>query len=210
MADEHTMPERRRLEYPRRRARAEDIDLTDEDHHLLDSIHDQLAADERVRRERYAPIMRKLVAGLRAIDAEAVPLPSGVPIGLRWYAYHRRRDEANPKNFRNEEDWSRRLKELLAIENIPAVTEKRYPKPPVRKCDLVIQWPEIGELWLEVKGAWRHMDSMGRRKNRSFEKHLSAAGMDLKKLLTLDETAVAPTPPGRNRVARPSDSYSLH
>lgn len=102
-----------------------------------------------------------------------------------WYARHNRRGESNPKHCRNEEDWSRRLKELMRDEGIAANCEEWYPAPPKRRCDLVIQWPDLGRIWLEAKGAWRHEDANGGVKNRNFRKHLRAAADDLNKLLTV-------------------------
>lgn len=139
-------------------------------------------------REEYVPVITTLAKSLRAMDVEAVPLPTGTPVGLWWYARHRRRDEALPKNCRNEEDWSRKLKELLDGEGMPTVTERFYPRPPKRRCDLVIAWPEVGRLWLEVKGAWRHNNSRGTVKNSAYRKHLDAAADDLGKIGSLDTT----------------------
>jgi hypothetical protein len=170
-----------------RRAGYEEGDvLTPEDEKILDGVWDEIAQDERVRREQYAPVITTIVQWLKQLDAEAVPLPNGNPVGLWWYARHLRRDEAKPKNCRNEEDWSRRIKDLMTAQGIPATCERFYPAPPKRRCDLVIEWPGLGRVWLEVKGAWRHNDSGGTLKNPSYRKHLCAATDDLDKVCSLD------------------------
>ncbi len=140
------------------------------------------------RTASYTSIMQALVRHLQAVDTEAVPLEDGCPTGLWWYARHCSREAvAQPRSYRNEEKWSRRLECLLMEEGIDASTEVRYPTPPRRRCDLVIQWPSAGRLWLEVKGAWKHRDRYGKLPNNPYGKHLHAAGKDLVKLTTLGQ-----------------------
>lgn len=136
-------------------------------------------------------LMNKLVQFLQQLDAEATPLPNGTPVGLWWYACHTRRDEqGRGKNYRNEEDWSRRLEELLEGDGILAKTEVKYPKSfprRRRRCDLVFEWPGLGTTWLEVKGAWCHSDFKGLKWNKSYAKHIVAAADDVDKLLSLTQ-----------------------
>jgi hypothetical protein len=163
-------------------------DLTAEDEKILDNVWEELGREEQERLAKYAPVMTTLVDALAVLDSEAIPLPSGNPVGLLWYARHRRRQEVAPKNCRNEEDWSRRLKDLLNAQQIATDCERPYPPPPRRRCDLAMQWPGLGRVWLEVKGAWRHQDSRGAVANPSYRKHLYRAGDDLKKVCSLDES----------------------
>jgi hypothetical protein len=131
-------------------------------------------------------LWQALLEGLHVIDAEAVPLDSGYPTGLWWYARHLSRGGPIPKSCRNEESWSRRLARYLKeSRGVDGSLECRYPTPPRRRCDLVIQWPALGRVWLEVKGAWRHNDEKGLARNKSYVKHLHSAAKDLSKLMTL-------------------------
>jgi hypothetical protein len=163
----------------------EGIELTAEDERILDRVWDTIREEDETRLRQYAPLMGSLVRWLKVLDAEAIPLTCGNPVGLWWYARHSRRDEIKPKNCRNEEQWSRRMRKLMSEENITAECEEPYPQPPTRRCDLVIQWPALGRVWLEVKGSLRHNDSNGEHKNGNFQKHLLAAGDDLRKVRSL-------------------------
>ena len=58
-----------------------------------------------------------------------------------------------------------------------------------QRCDLVLSWPNLGRIWMEVKGAWRHNDRPGLQRNGSYLKHLHSAAEDAAKLLRVDTTA---------------------
>jgi hypothetical protein len=141
MADSRRGPRRKKRAVALDKRLAEEgITLTDEDDAILERVRVEMVKREAERLEQYAPIMTRLVEYLKTMDSEAQPLPGGVPVGLWWYARdHCREETAQRKNYKNEEHWSRRLRELLAKQNIQAETEVAYPSPPRRRCDLVIQ-----------------------------------------------------------------------
>src|SRR5207244_842848 len=91
---------------------------------------------------------------LRAIDTGAPPLPSGKPTGLCWYQGFLRYTTGRSTK-RHEESWFPPLISQFVSRGVGALPECRYP-PPERYCDLVLSCPDLGRVWLEIKGAWRY------------------------------------------------------
>ena len=92
---------------------------------------------------------------LRSMDAEAGVRPDGKPTGLNWYGGHRHGSQKRPQT---EPCWTQRLAELLPSCGFPAEAEAWYPRLPKQhrnRCDLVVDMPQDGKLWLEIKGAWK-------------------------------------------------------
>ncbi|MCA9632093.1 MAG: hypothetical protein KC766_30775, partial [Myxococcales bacterium] len=90
---------------------------------------------------------------LRQMDQEAVPRHDGTPTGLSWYG-----GWAKPvlKRPQTEPCWSKRIAEMLVERGMDARSEVPYPDPLVgKRCDVVVDIPGEGRLWLEIKGAWK-------------------------------------------------------
>jgi hypothetical protein len=124
-----------------------------------------------------APILFNL---LRQMDAEAVPTAAGAPTGLNWYGGHIDTRQTEPA-------WSKRLVELLRKEGFTADCECRYDKDSRDRCDVVINLPEKGKFWIELKGAWKEYWRL--KKNdfiyRSYLLHPLVAGLDESKSHTV-------------------------
>jgi hypothetical protein len=129
------------------------------------------------------PFVEFVLRSLRAINAEATPLADGKPTGLCWYQGHLGR-LGGRRTRRHEESWFPPLVERFAQANVDAKPECLYP-PPKRRCDLRVAWPALGRIWLEIKGAWRFTDAVGKARNGAFKKHLYSTAADADKLLTL-------------------------
>lgn len=116
---------------------------------------------------------------LRRMDAEAEVLRDGNPTGLSWYAGFSRPELKRP---RTEPEWSLRLAILLSECGFPSHAERTYPTSR-KKCDLVIEVPELGRLWLEVKGAWKQwwVDRGNEFTYRSYLFHPLLPGLDSSK-----------------------------
>lgn len=92
----------------------------------------------------------RLVAELRAMDSEALPV-NDTPTGLNWYGRWARRDLKRPHT---EVEWTRALAARLGCQR-----EVRYPADPQNRCDLVVD-----KCWIEVKGLWpAYWEAMGQR-----------------------------------------------
>jgi hypothetical protein len=142
-----------------------------------------------------AELMRVLVEELKHLDAEAKPLSDGTTTGIWWYHRHLQGTGARPKKYRNEEKLFAALMDRLRLRGLQVTDEEYYPKEPSRnrrqRCDLVLDFPELGRTWIEVKGAWKHNDRKGRTRNQNYPKHLFAAAEDGSKLLKLDRSLAA-------------------
>jgi hypothetical protein len=103
------------------------------------------------------PFAAAAFAALRRMDAEASTICAGKPTGLSSYGYHL---QPTAKRTQTEPAWSKRLAVLLTEAGFPAKAECRYPCTPPpghrrQSCDVVVELPGGGRLWLELKGAWR-------------------------------------------------------
>lgn len=101
------------------------------------------------------PLASSIFAALRRMDDEATTVASGKRTGLWSYGYHARPDLRRPQT---EPEWSKRLAALLTAAGFPSRPECRYPGLPAgqrNSCDVVVELPSGGRLWLELKGAWR-------------------------------------------------------
>jgi hypothetical protein len=95
-------------------------------------------------------LFERIVAALRAMDAEALPV-DGKPTGLNWYGGWARPDLRRPHT---EVEWTKSLAKRLGCHR-----EVRYPADPRIRCDLV----DDG-CWIEVKGLWpAYWEGLGKR-----------------------------------------------
>lgn len=124
------------------------------------------------------PILFRL---LQRIDAEATTVKNGAPTGLNWYGGHVGTRQTEPQ-------WSKRIVELLRAEGFTAECECSYGAGTRERCDVVITLPEIGKLWIEVKGAWKeYWREIGKSDllYRSYLLHPLVAGLDKTKTHTV-------------------------
>lgn len=105
---------------------------------------------------------------LRKIDADAKPLADGTPTGVWWYHRYLQGDGPRPKKYQNEEKMFDALAQRLQHRGITVQTETAYYDG--RWCDLLVTWPEVGRVWIEVKCAWKHNDRNGREGNQNYSK----------------------------------------
>ena len=102
------------------------------------------------------PIFDQIITILKGMDAEADQPVRGHPTGLWWYGAHcERRCGSNMRRPRTEPWWSRDLSTRLSSLGHPAQAEVAYPDHPRLHCDVVVELPSGGRMWLELKGAWK-------------------------------------------------------
>lgn len=123
---------------------------------------------------------------LKALNDEAGPLADGTATGIWWYHRFLQGTGPKPGKYRNEEKLFAALVERMARRGLQPRLEQCYPSEhrgrKKQRCDVVLDYPELGRTWLEVKCAWRHNDQLGKKRNGNYVKHLYRAADDVDKV----------------------------
>lgn len=136
----------------------------------------------------------RLLAYLRQMDREAINKSyyggQLYPTGLREYPNHHHPNldpNVSPAGVRYEDEWTRRIIELLQADGVLADPFPTYPDGR-RKADFLIRCQSGDSLWIEVKGAWTYNLHPRVRGNGAFRKHLTSASEGVPKdFLKLDD-----------------------
>jgi hypothetical protein len=95
---------------------------------------------------------------LKEMDSEAVgTTKNGWPVGLRSYCHYERTQPGVKPRKRDdiEDSWCRRLSRLLKERHdLEVGTFSSYPTK--KRTDLVVELPNAGKVWIEIKGAWSY------------------------------------------------------
>jgi len=132
-------------------------------------------------------IAREIFHALREMDRDAKPLPDGTPTGLRGYVAHRLGYYPEGRGTPWENTLTAGLAEKLENKGFVCYPQEPYPRGS-RRCDLVLEGPELRRMWIEAKGCWRNLipdedrDCYRAYSNGSFRNHLIKTADDVDKL----------------------------
>ena len=115
---------------------------------------------------------------LRQMENEAdTTVGNGLRAGFVHYAKHVGSDKY-------ERSWTRRLAKLLTQSGHSARNEVTYPGSS-KRCDVVVEFEDAGQVWLEVKSAWKTwIESSGEFKTNSktlYRSYLLSSAGSMKK-----------------------------
>jgi hypothetical protein len=109
---------------------------------------------------------------LKALNEEAIPLADGTVTGIWWYHRFLQGTGPKPGKYKNEEKLFAALVDRMSRRGLQPLIEQCYPSERrgrgKQRCDVVLDHPELGRLWLEVKCAWRHNDHLGTKRNGNY------------------------------------------
>ncbi len=134
-------------------------------------------------------LFTNFVKALYSLDQAAIPLADGTPTGLWWYHRHLQGDGPKPGKYCNEERMFEAMVASLRADGVEIRSEQWYDddlSKSRQSCDVVMNWPGLGQVWIEVKCAWKHDDRFGKKRNGNYLKHLGRAADDITKLVALD------------------------